>query len=508
MLEHRKKERRKTESVDDNISISFPSSERSASPSIRKKYSTIVPSTSRGIDHVLDYSASNSSETNMCPSPVRNQFVIDSEEEYSDKGDEETCGYRINCSQNSFVRIKQNSSTGSKKYRCRRVLPAKGTEEKTNILKIDARRRTQESAGRYSCPFCDYCAPFPSKVKRHIVNKHSDSHLCSDCNKRFDTFLLLRKHCSTEHPKLHRCQFCDFSNKTQAAVRRHTVANHENGVMCTVAGCSMRVARWRLKKHLMKYHPCSPSEVASRNMHLERLPEIERGPSLKCLDCTFVTNDLEDYNLHVVRAHKEGFECPFPDCSVRFLLGDMDDHFAAMHEPSKQENGSFCLQFRDNSAASATTTTVSECASTSYCSDALCSDFEMPTPSRMPVGVFQGSSRDFQCSLCGKNYQDFYLLRKHVRSVHERRYTQRSRPLKYTCDWPDCARAFASPGLLQDHVNAHRGVRPYQCTNCGCSFSARARFAVHLSKYHRMSIRDYNCASDLLKPPSNDESQI
>ncbi|ETN79699.1 zinc finger, C2H2 type [Necator americanus] len=250
-------------------------------------------------------------------------------------------------------------------------------------------------------------------------------------------------------------------------------------------------------------------------MHLERLPEIERGPSLKCLDCTFVTNDLEDYNLHVVKAHKEGFECPFPDCSVRFLLGDMDDHFAAMHEPSKQENGSFCLQFRDNSAASATTTTVSECASTSYCSDALCSDFEMPTPSRMPVGVFQGSSRDVvqwsgvplavrSPDGSKDNKTDLSLAPE----VHERRYTQRSRPLKYTCDWPDCARAFASPGLLQDHVNAHRGVRPYQCTNCGCSFSARARFAVHLSKYHRMSIRDYNCASDLLKPPSNDESQI
>ncbi|ETN79700.1 hypothetical protein NECAME_09660 [Necator americanus] len=46
---------------------------------------------------------------------------------------------------------------------------------------------------------------------------------------------------------------------TQAAVRRHTVANHENGVMCTVAGCSMRVARWRLKyifELIVCYSPC------------------------------------------------------------------------------------------------------------------------------------------------------------------------------------------------------------------------------------------------------------
>ncbi|VDM73477.1 unnamed protein product [Strongylus vulgaris] len=77
--------------------------------------------------------------------------------------------------------------------------------------------------------------------------------------------------------------------------------------------------------------------------------------------------------------------------------------------------------------------------------------------------------------------------------------------MKYACDFPDCRKTFPTCGLLEDHIKMHQGVRPYNCANCGCSFFARARFAVHLSKYHRTSIRDYYHVSGLLKrdPPSD-----
>ncbi|KIH63423.1 hypothetical protein ANCDUO_06275 [Ancylostoma duodenale] len=53
------------------------------------------------------------------------------------------------------------------------------------------------------------------------------------------------------------------------------------------------------------------------------------------------------------------------------------------------------------------------------------------------------------------------------------------------------------------------GLKPYHCANCGSSFYARARFAVHLSKYHRISIRDYSRVSRLLKRPilTNDNEE-
>ncbi|KAE9412830.1 hypothetical protein Angca_003767, partial [Angiostrongylus cantonensis] len=97
------------------------------------------------------------------------------------------------------------------------------------------------------CPFCSYCAPFPSKVKRHIVNRHSKAHSCSKCDRHFDNFSELRVHVSVEHPKIHHCQFCSFSHKVRAEVRKHTIINHGNGVTCTVTGCNLRIARWRLK---------------------------------------------------------------------------------------------------------------------------------------------------------------------------------------------------------------------------------------------------------------------
>ncbi|RCN43449.1 hypothetical protein ANCCAN_10575, partial [Ancylostoma caninum] len=424
--------------------------------------------------------------------------------------------------------IKLNPSSTSAEDGQHHELSQKGSRQRTEVLERDARRRIQELAGKYICPCCDYCASFPSKVKRHMANKHSDSHLCSKCNMRFDTFSMLRKHVSSEHPKVHHCEYCSFSHKIKAAVRRHTTANHENGVMCTVAGCNMRVSRWRLRAHIEKEHPCHQPLIASRVLRSEGCRTRTQTALLKCSHCNFDTNDLDDYNSHVMSAHEIGIECPMPDCSVRFLLGDMDSHFATLHGGSTFEDS-----FIDKNAASYTTTTTSECVSTSNCSGAPCSDLVDFIPPKI-MGASRGNSGGkftarLHCSLCGKDYRDFYLLRKHIKSVHERSYAKYFRPLKYSCNWPGCKKAFTTCGLLRDHVNTHRGqlftihsrllspvadpgeggsgeamegLKPYRCANCESSFYARARFAVHLSKYHRISIRDYSRVSHLLKRPT------
>ncbi|KAK6018563.1 zinc finger, C2H2 type [Ostertagia ostertagi] len=103
-----------------------------------------------------------------------------------------------------------------------------------------------------------------------------------------------------------------------------------------------------------------------------------------------------------------------------------------------------------------------------------------------------------QCARCGKQYRSPYLLKKHIRSVHDKAFSQYRRTRKNVCNWEGCGKAFTTNGLLEDHLNYHKGITPYCCNSCNVSFSARARFAVHLSKYHRMSIRDYTSVTSLL----------
>ncbi|VDK59265.1 unnamed protein product [Cylicostephanus goldi] len=111
-------------------------------------------------------------------------------------------------------------------------------------------------------------------------------------------------------------------------------------MMCTIAGCNKRVSRWRLRAHLEQEHLLFALKNSSSD---SSSPRIEADLTLKCSQCSFETDELEDYNSHVQNAHESGIECPIPGCSVRFLLGDMDSHFSSMHDRSELEQGVLLL---------------------------------------------------------------------------------------------------------------------------------------------------------------------
>ncbi|CAB3405115.1 unnamed protein product [Caenorhabditis bovis] len=81
--------------------------------------------------------------------------------------------------------------------------------------------------------------------------------------------------------------------------------------------------------------------------------------------------------------------------------------------------------------------------------------------------------------------------------VHERAYAEcrkeNGKAKKFACPFVECGKSFATRGGVADHLNErHTGERPYRCETCRQDFAARARFAVHLKKYHQMSIKSYN----------------
>jgi uncharacterized C2H2 Zn-finger protein len=41
---------------------------------------------------------------------------------------------------------------------------------------------------------------------------------------------------------------------------------------------------------------------------------------------------------------------------------------------------------------------------------------------------------------------------------------------------------------LEDHMNKHRGTRPFQCSECGLMFAARADLRAHVTRTHRNSV--------------------
>lgn len=401
--------------------------------------------------------------------------------------------------------------SGSK--RSRRTLPEVGSVERKEILKEDAKRRFRQAANRHACPHCSYRAPFPSTVRRHIASKHNGAHACDRCDKRFDNHSQLRSHLAADHPRIHRCRHCEFSHRVLAEVRKHSIANHERGVVCTMAGCNMRVSRWRLKRHLKDKHGDAPSSAHPRRVLTKCSQLQETACTLVCAHCDFISNEMSDFNQHVMNAHERGILCPMPDCTDYLLLGALEDHLRSVHDQQGHAGGGQlpcndeCSESCSSSVpvperrvlASCTTATMSECVSTSNASDGLSSDAEdFETTEKRSFANLTGDSTGLQCGLCGKSYRNSSLLRKHIRSVHDKAYSKYRRARKHVCDWEGCQKSFTTPGLLDDHINYHKGVTPYRCNACDRSFFARARFAVHLSKYHKTSIRDYSSVSELL----------
>ncbi|KAI6234080.1 hypothetical protein M3Y99_00841600 [Aphelenchoides fujianensis] len=103
------------------------------------------------------------------------------------------------------------------------------------------------------------------------------------------------------------------------------------------------------------------------------------------------------------------------------------------------------------------------------------------------------SSRKLVCTKCKKRFATQILLRRHNNAVHLKVYKTFKREHKYKCT--ECPKAFKTPGTLDDHLAGHRGETQYECERCQKSFIARAQFAVHLRKYHAMSIKDVTKAA-------------
>ncbi|VDP14401.1 unnamed protein product [Heligmosomoides polygyrus] len=230
---------------------------------------------------------------------------------------------------------------------------------------------------------------------------------------------------------------------------------------------------------------------------------------------------MSDFNQHVMNAHERGILCPMPDCTDYVLLGALEDHLRSVHDQQGHAGGASSVPVPERRVlASCTTATMSECVSTSNASDGLSSDAEdFETTEKRSFANLTGDSTG-----AATNHKEWGVLsialwcemfthcdplihlprfasvpkRADYSEVHDKAYSKYRRARKHVCDWEGCQKSFTTPGLLDDHINYHKGVTPYRCNACDRSFFARARFAVHLSKYHKTSIRDYSSVSELL----------
>ncbi|CAD6198188.1 unnamed protein product [Caenorhabditis auriculariae] len=381
-------------------------------------------------------------------------------------------------------------------------------------------KRTKDR-NRYKCPHCDYHTPYSLRFKEHLSTHDNGRFRCEECGEHFDRYLQLRSHRSVVHPRIHKCSECNYSHKKPHMVQRHAFQMHDSGIPCTVKGCTATVAKNRLKRHLLEAHGNEKIFIQSP-VARKKIKMVKQ----QCPFCSYETPEDcdpslrgDDMNLHIKHAHEEGVLCTVDGCNEKILLGEFQAHVESVHGDERSNpNDPYLPEDFLRDLATVTDTATSSSALSSgiddehffedFSEEEECSDDDLnEKKGSNKLGKVHDSVGVFECLKCRKLFMSSMKLKRHVRRVHEKAYAEckeSSRNKKrYDCGFMTesgkvCGKSFASPTLLQDHMNLHSGVKPYSCVQCSQSFHARARFAVHLSKYHQTSIKNYESVAALL----------
>ncbi|XP_057685412.1 telomere zinc finger-associated protein [Corythoichthys intestinalis] len=323
----------------------------------------------------------------------------------------------------------------------------------------DGEAAEAESENSVRCPVCHkvFKSKYYLKVhnRRHTGEKPFGCHKCGKHYFRKENLLIHElRHCAAK--QTFTCQTCSASFKGKQELRAHVVDSHAEELPYKCKECA---EQFMYKKHLM----CHMMKV-----HGHPKPHA-------CPQCpkTFWTR----HELRVHEAAKHLGEKPFvcEECGHRASTRNgLHMHIKAIH---RNERPFLC----------------------SICGHA----FSQKNNLTMHLRVHSGE-RPYQCHLCGKTFRTQGSLEKHNRThtgerpfpcdICEQRFTEKGALLRHKackheegrphcCDI--CNKTFKAKEQLRVHLRRHKGMRKFECADCGYKFTRQAHLRRHAQIHKR-----------------------
>uniref|UniRef100_A0A1A9W9U2 Protein krueppel n=1 Tax=Glossina brevipalpis TaxID=37001 RepID=A0A1A9W9U2_9MUSC len=92
--------------------------------------------------------------------------------------------------------------------------------------------------------------------------------------------------------------------------------------------------------------------------------------------------------------------------------------------------------------------------------------------------------KQYYCGLCSRGFASHLLLRLHKRTHYGN--STKSHECKV------CCKKYNTKSMLDEHMNAHTGLRPYKCSECSKDFASKYTLQAHM-KIHTERNRPFQC---------------
>ena len=150
-------------------------------------------------------------------------------------------------------------------------------------------RRNRKGRYEYQCRFCNYLAPKPNKLRRHVNDVH-------------------------ERVKEFKCTSCDYAGARSGHLKRHIETVHEG-----------------IKPFICSVCAYSSAQLSTLKQHIESVHE--RRKPFKCSVCGYAASRSTDLKHHTASVHQgiKPFKCSLCDYSAG-KAGNLKDHNSAVHE--------------------------------------------------------------------------------------------------------------------------------------------------------------------------------
>lgn len=333
---------------------------------------------------------------------------------------------------------------------------------KTNAANTKENGEEESSkTGSVQCPTCK--KTFRSKYYLKVHNRRHTGEkpfACTKCGQRYFRKENLLEHESRNCAKMmeHRCLLCPMTFKRRQELRLHTVS-HTGDMPNKCTTCTEQFMHKRdLTIHLIKVHGfpkphacslCTKCFLSRTELRVHEASKHRGEKPFVCEECGHRASSRNGLQMHIKAIHRNErpFVCGF--CGHAFTQKANLNMHVRVHTGEKPYQCHLCGKtFRTQAS--------------------------LDKHNRTHTG-----ERPYSCEFCEQRFTEKGPLLRHIASKH-----QEGRP--HCCDI--CNKTFKAIEQLRVHVRRHKGMRKFECKDCGYKFTRQA----HLRRHSQIHVRVEN----------------